>query len=221
MNKLLKFTSISLLASMYLHAGGKYINIPAYATVASVINQQYTNMYFGGAINRIGTAVSSQAEACNACTYDKENQTGTKGTTKLIEWGGGGHTYSAIGIVGYELNEYIAIDTRFTTSLSSLKIKDHKPIDYSNAAIYLKPQYKFGNSAIYGLVGYGASSVNFMDSDTVKKGLQYGAGASYGVSDNFSLFADYTKVQNGDSSISEATTLEGVDSINFGLIFRP
>jgi len=221
MKTLMKFASVSLFASAYLHAGGKYVSIPAYSTVKSVIDQQYTNLYFGGALNRVGTKVASQAEVCTGCTYDIKEQKGTKGSKKTIEWGGAGHTYSAVGIAGYEINDYLAIDSRYTKSLSSIKIKDHKPIDYSNAAIYLKPQYKLGDATMYGLLGYGASSVDFMKSDTVKKGLQYGAGASYAISNNFSLFADYAKLQNGTSHISQATTLDGVNSVNFGLVFRP
>jgi len=80
---------------------------------------------------------------------------------------------------------------------------------------------KFEVGSVYGLIGYGISKIDFMGESTTAGGIQYGAGGTFNISDELAAFADYTKLYGGGKKISEATTMNGIDSINAGIIYRP
>jgi opacity protein-like surface antigen len=109
---------------------------------------------------------------------------------------------------GYKYNDYIGAELRYTQNVSKIEYDpgntviaaiDDYPADFTNVGIYLKPSYPIGNFSLYGLVGYG--SVTFTNlpqntDDRTEGGFQWGAGASYNITDCISIFADYTNVYN-------------------------
>ncbi|SFV60595.1 putative outer membrane protein OmpA [hydrothermal vent metagenome] len=97
------------------------------------------------------------------------------------------------GLIGYNYNNYLAIEGRVSKSLFK---EDYA--DISNYAIFAKPQYKFideerdncedGYTTIYALIGYGVTKVEGTDgktpgyrgeSITDDSGFQWGLGISY------------------------------------------
>jgi len=135
---------------------------------------------------------------------------------------------------GYELNDYLAFEARWTVALEDFKFSElDTEIEYYNVALYLKPQYKMGDFSIYGLLGFGYSHfkgnggvVDDGDSD-----FQYGAGLSYKVTENLSVFADYTLLYDEDDSEPFRVHENGivpigrkcdvkVDSFNVGFTYR-
>jgi len=232
MKTLTKFLSIALIASSSLFAGGAFVPAaapapdaepvePAVAEIPNAPAEDEIKPYFGGAIGSSTSKVNSSATVCGGCQYDKVNQTSYKEADKTLNWGGEGDAATATALAGVEVNDFLAVEARLSKTISDYEIKDHKPISLTNAAIYLKPQYKFELATVYALLGYGVSKVDFMDKTTTANGFQYGAGASYDWSDEMSIFADYTKLVGSSEQISDATKLDSISSINAGVIFRP
>ena len=98
---------------------------------------------------------------------------------------------------GYQYNEYVALEGRYsfgfstdydqgiTTGLATYG-------DISSWGIYVKPMYPIGDFSIYGLLGYGGVMLSDVrNGDAYENGFQYGLGASYDVTENVSVFADY------------------------------
>jgi opacity protein-like surface antigen len=233
MKTLTKFLSLALIASGTLFAGGAFVPAPAttvpdaepvepaVAEIPTSVESQGFQPYFGGSLGSSSSTVHTSMSKCGGCEIDKVNQVTTKAPDKKETWGGSGDAATATALAGVEVNDFLAVEARLTKSISDYEIKNHKPISLTNAAIYLKPQYKFEAASIYGLLGYGVSKIDFMDKTTTVNGFQYGAGASYDWSDELSVFADYTKLVSSNQKISDYTKMDSVGSVNAGVIFRP
>jgi len=230
MKTISKFLSIALIASSTLFAGGPFVAAPepdvepvepAVAEIPETEPAKDIQPYFGGALGTSTADVDSQAKVCGGCTYDKYTQTTGKESDKLIKWGGSDDATTGMILAGVEVNDYLAVEGRITKAISDYEIKDHQPISLTNAAVYLKPQAKFEDFTLYGLLGYGVSSIDFMDENTKSYGFQYGAGGSYDIDDQLTAFVDYTKLMGSSKKISEATTLNSLSSVNAGIIFKP
>lgn len=113
---------------------------------------------------------------------------------------------------GYQFNQYLALEGRYTFSLSDHSLTDNlndggdwdDEIDLSNIALYLKPMYAIGNVSVYGLLGYG--KVERKDDDDPRGDwddscFQWGAGVQYAVTDNFLIFADYTQWHDSEDEV--------------------
>ncbi len=230
MKTITKLMGIALIASSALFAGGPFVAAPepdvepvepAVAEIPETKPEPSIKPYFGGALGTSSADVDSKAKVCGGCQYDKLNQTTSKSADKIINWGGSDSATNGMILGGVEVNDYLAVEARITKGISDYEVKDHKPISYSNAAVYLKPQAKFENFTVYGLLGYGISSIDFMGKNTKKSGFQYGAGGSYDINDQLAAFADYTQLMNSSKKISDATTLGSISSLNIGLIYKP
>ena len=232
MKTLSKLLSVAVIASGCLFAGGAFIPTPApepdvepvepaVAEIPETKPAKDITPYFGGAIGTSNGTVKSQAKVCGGCQYDKLNQTTSKAPDKILNWGGSDSATNAMALAGVEINDNLAVEGRITKAISDYEIKDHKPISYANAAVYLKPQAKFEDFSVYALLGYGISSIDFMGKNTKASGFQYGAGGSYDIDDQLSVFADYTQLMGSSKKISEASTLNSIDSVNAGIIFKP
>jgi len=100
--------------------------------------------------------------------------------------------------LGYDFNEYLAIEGRYTASIGDMQyeawnIDEDKDYDMSNVALYLKPQINMGTFGLYGLVGYGQTTFDNGSSYSVD-GLQYGAGINVNATENVQLFVDYRRL---------------------------
>ncbi len=232
MKTILRLVGIAAIASSALFAGGAFVPEPTQPDVEPVepaiaeipeTKPEESNIqpYFGGALGTSSAKVHSEAKVCGGCQYDKLNQTSSKAPDKILRWGGSDDSSSVMALAGVELNDFLAVEGRLTKSVSDYEIKDHKPISFTNTALYLKPQYKFELGSIYGLLGYGISKIKFMGDTTTSSGFQYGLGGSYNINDELSAFADYTKLYDGGKKISKATTMGEVSTFNLGLLYQP
>lgn len=100
--------------------------------------------------------------------------------------------------VGYNFNENFAVEGRYTTTLGDVSVEkwgmdEDRSWDMSNIAIYLKPQYKMSMVTLYGLLGYGQTTLDDGTSYSVD-GIQYGLGLSADVNENVELFVDYRRL---------------------------
>jgi len=233
MKTISKIMGIAIIASSALFAGGPFVAAPqpdvepvepAVAEIPQTTAPEPESTikpYFGGGLGTSSADAKSSAKVCGGCQYDKLNQTTSKSSDKIINWGGSDSATNGMILAGVEVNDYLAVEARITKGISDYEIKDHKPISYSNAAVYLKPQAKFENFTVYGLLGYGVSSIDFMGKNTKEGGFQYGAGGSYDITDQLAAFADYTQLMSSSKKISDATTLGSISSVNLGIIYKP
>ena len=103
---------------------------------------------------------------------------------------------------GYQFNEYIALEGRYTFGMSM----DYAPGntgylssdydgDFSSWGIYVKPMYPIGDFSVYALLGYGGVMLSKLEGgDAYEGGFQWGLGAQYAVTESIIVFTDYVKL---------------------------
>lgn len=163
-----------LFSSTFAIAGGDIAPIQPYVETPAIEASPTLSGFYAGL-----------AYSCLHLTQDTPDETTTA-------WSG------ASVSVGYDYNQYLAIEGRYTTSINDVKyeawnIDEDKSWDMSNVAIYLKPQYSFGIIGAYGLIGYGQTKFDNGTSYT-ENGLQYGAGLTATINENVQLFVDYRRL---------------------------
>ncbi len=96
---------------------------------------------------------------------------------------------------GYTFNEYVAVEGRYTTSIS-----DEHWVELSGWSLFVKPQYPvMEDFNIYALLGFGGvtmDAVNNSGVDVDDTGFQWGLGLSYDITENITVFGDYTNLAN-------------------------
>ena len=118
---------------------------------------------------------------------------------------------------GYQYNEYVALEGRYSFGFSTdydqgITSGLDTYGDISSWGIYVKPMYPIGDFSIYGLLGYGGVMLSDVrNGDAYESGLQFGLGASYDVTENVSVFADYVWLYD-DTGFDYRAQLEDVDS---------
>ncbi len=120
-------------------------------------------------------------------------------------------------LAGYNINEYLAAESR-----ASISIANDDNINFKSIGIYLKPQYNlYDDLSIYSLLGFGrtsAQSALTYETDAAKTSFQLGFGADYKLPNNFKFFADYTfmgtdkkaKYKNNPASIKTGAFTSGI-----------
>jgi len=108
---------------------------------------------------------------------------------------------------GYKFNQYIAVEGRYWFGLgdsNALGWTGGVPGDVTvdSWGIYVKPMYPVTDAFdIYALLGYGGSDItidNVSGRNFEADGFSWGLGAAYDVTENVSVFLDYTEVINND-----------------------
>ena len=125
-------------------------------------------------------------------------------------------------LAGYNFNEYIAVEGRFSQTLGDLSV-DNGPDsgDLSNVALYVKPQYMLANQfTLYGLLGYGQVTFDNTLSDLSEEGFQYGAGISMMATDDIGFYVDYTRLYDDDSFDTLISKDITVDAVNVGVHYN-
>lgn len=143
----------------------------------------------------------------------------------------------AMILAGYQYNQYLAIEGRYTRDISDVEYKqgrtnnpDYKdyPTDFSNIAVYIKPIYPIGNFSIYGLLGYGEVTLNNLplgdtsvSADRAEDGLQWGVGASYSLTNNILFFIDYVQMYDDQGFDYRAMDVDITsDAYTFGINYK-
>ena len=140
---------------------------------------------------------------------------------------------------GYQYNSFVAFEFRYWMSFGDGDYtisSNYPPLypapagsyeDFDAWGLYLKPMYPVNNAlSVYALLGLSGVSVTgepgwdlLDDSD-----FSWGLGASYAVTPNILLFADYTSLYDGTIDYygfdSESTQDSSADSINVGVSYR-
>jgi len=142
--------------------------------------------------------------------------------------------------VGYNFNEYIAVEGRYWFGLETgIDLIDDTAnsvlsLDQSvdSWGIYVKPQYPVTEAFnIYALLGYASSEYEVSNSsvavnpETDLDGFSWGIGAAYNFSESVSVFVDYVSLyddNNDYNTIYDTTgTLDDtLSTVNFGVTYN-
>ncbi len=132
--------------------------------------------------------------------------------------GGYDEDFSSVMIqAGYKFNSYFAVEGRYWFGLDDVTVAGFADvIDAPDAwGIYAKPIYPVTDSLdIYGLAGYADVDLNgFTDRNT--DGFSWGLGASYEITETFSVFADYVALVDDTIAFRDVN----IETINVGVSY--
>ncbi len=164
-----------------------------------------SGFYIGGAYSFVNSEMDYQADEYH---YDE----------LYYQWGGTyDRDYDAFMLqAGYQFNQYVAIEGRYWNSISQrsqdywYRYPDQETQDngewsdgeFEAWGIYVKPMYPVTEALnVYALLGYGnveSDDEYWGDTALDENGFQWGLGASYGITENVSLFLDYVQLCNGE-----------------------
>ena len=207
-NTVRKLLGVSLLQSI-LFAGGSVA--PEVMKDAPVVKNTYNGAYIG-----MGRSKMSLVN----CLTDE--------------------TFSTKGIifqVGFNYNKYLAIEGRYTHHVGSVHYNHgskHQtnggvhmadyPTDFTNIAMYLKPQYSINNISFYALLGYGEvklTNIPIGDVDRAENGFQWGLGMRHKLTDDLSVFFDYVNMYDAKGFDSRARNADiEADTWTIGLSYK-
>ena len=122
---------------------------------------------------------------------------------------------------GYEFSPYIAVEGRYSTSVTAEDF-----IERDSWGIYLKPQYPVSNvMSVYALLGYGGMTldgIGGVNASLDDNGFQWGIGASYDVADSVAIFVDYVSIANNMTADSFPAASLDIDSqaVTVGVTYK-
>ena len=121
---------------------------------------------------------------------------------------------------GYNFNEYVAVEGRYTTAIS-----DEDRVEMSGWSLFVKPQYPVTEDFnIYALLGFGGVTMDGVNGYTVDvddNGFQWGLGASYDFTENVSIFFDYTNLaSNMDGVYWDGASEVDADAFTLGVTYK-
>ncbi len=185
--------------SSFCVAGGDFETVEPVMVVPVEVEEELNGFYLG-----LGLSAISSRDA--AVSMDIFNVTTGQGRLGNISF-----------FTGYNFNEYIAVEGRYTTTFTNEDF-----VEMSGWSLFVKPQYPVSeNFSVYGLLGFGgvtmdpASLLNVNVDDTT---FQWGIGASYLATDHISVFIDYTSLANDmDGTYGNRVTQVDADAITIGV----
>ncbi|QOR62632.1 outer membrane protein [Sulfurovum sp. ST-21] len=119
---------------------------------------------------------------------------------------------------GYNFNTYMALEGRYTTSVSQ-----EDRVEMEGWSLFVKPQYPLDESfSIYALLGFGnvtLNGVNGINIDVDDTGFQWGVGMSYLIMEDLSLFTDYTSLGNDMDGFYDGASKADADAVTVGVTY--
>jgi len=122
--------------------------------------------------------------------------------------------------VDYKFNPYISVEGKYNVSLGNTDMDNYlKSAKVSVLSFFVKPMYPIAPEMdIYALLGYSSVDASYSTNlFSLNEGsFAWGAGASYDMTEEFAVFAEYTQFYND--------TLNGfnhvIDSFNIGVTYK-
>jgi len=126
---------------------------------------------------------------------------------------------------GYDFNQYIAVEARYTTTIS-----DEDIVEMSGWSLFVKPQYPVTEDfTIYALLGFGGVTVDGINAirpvNVDDSSFQWGLGVSYSLKNatdyNIEIYADYTSLAKDMDGVYWNGDLQtSVDALTVGVVYR-
>ena len=128
-----------------------------------------------------------------------------------------GYTLTA----GYTLIHYMAIEARITQSFSAESTENKLGNNFLNFGLYLKPSILLTHElTLYGLFGYGNSTMDVKGTETIKSHSQWGTGVKYKIDEKVNLFCDYTHYYTGKGFNTPSQNNDvSLGSVNLGVTY--
>ena len=183
--------------SSFGFAGGDVVPV-----VVPVDEVDESSFYLGLAV----TAVSTRDSDMDMEFFDTEYGQDRLGNFSLL--------------AGYNFNEYIAVEGRYTTSFTHEDL-----VEMDGWSIFAKPQYPINEAfSIYALLGFGGVILDGADGaavDVDDSDFQWGIGMSYLFVEEASIFIDYTSLANEmDGSYYNGALQVDADAITIGINYQ-
>ena len=128
--------------------------------------------------------------------------------------------------LGYNFNKFFAVEARYTTSLDDVNYKtwnvdkDLEDSSMSNIGVYLKPKFSVAGFGVYGLVGYGQTTLDDGKTSAKESGLQYGIGTDFTFM-HVDMFVDYRRLYDGEDFDNTAAKQDvAVNSFTLGVNYK-
>ena len=144
---------------------------------------------------------------------------------------------------GYKINKYIAIEGRYWIGMGDSEESyidgfydgpdkivmggDERSgySDFDALGIYVKPMFPVTEQIdIYGLLGYADFTIDYDGDEWSENGFSWGLGASFDITNNLSVFADYVVLYDDSETEYEGEDKlewsEKIDTWNFGLTYK-
>ncbi|MEA3418050.1 MAG: porin family protein [Campylobacterota bacterium] len=147
-----------------------------------------------------------------------------------IEWengvpSGADRVGAFVLLAGYDFNQYVAVEGRYTKSFTE---EGDDPTKMDAWSLFVKPQYTFdeSNFKIYALLGFGGVTMEGrlpgFPTDVDDTGFQWGLGAAYSLrGEAVSIFIDYTVLANDMEGIFwNGDTEADADAITAGVTYK-
>jgi opacity protein-like surface antigen len=220
------FLLLLTVASAMAFAGGEIAPVEPMVVAPAVVASPI-KFYVGGGYSRVdvdGSGIGTQIYQDYALTAIPT---------------GVAHNYNMDGnnfllLAGVKFNEYFAVEGRYSNSFKDSSYTytadnnttsgDLSGGKIESYGIYAKPMYPVTEQIdVYGLLGYANVNIDGDGGNLMNDGdFSWGAGASYEITNNFSVFADYVRLY--DDTVSDTgSVMNGdkvkVDSVNVGLIY--
>jgi len=131
---------------------------------------------------------------------------------------------------GYKINPYIALEARYWLGLgdnawASIGDNSVQSVGELDAwGFYAKPMYPITESLdVYALLGWSKVTYEITNfpSDKDRDGFSWGAGFGYDISDNWSMFVDYTSVYDNDTENKKGWNVDDeMNVVSVGFNYR-
>ncbi|MEA3455983.1 MAG: outer membrane beta-barrel protein [Campylobacterota bacterium] len=126
---------------------------------------------------------------------------------------------------GYDFNQFVAVEARYTTDISNEDI-----VEMSGWSLFVKPQYPVSEDfTIYALLGFGGVTVDGIHPirpvHVDDNSFQWGLGISYSLKNaidyNIEIYADYTSLAKDMDGVYWNGDLQtSVDALTVGVAYR-
>jgi hypothetical protein len=126
-------------------------------------------------------------------------------TTVILK---GANPLAAIGKVGYNITENIAIEGRAGLGVKKDTIGSETSEIDNLAAVYIKPNVNVThNINLFGLLGYGKVKQTLINESIVTSGASYGVGAAYNLNSTWAVVADAVRYAKEDNNRVDAYSI--------------
>jgi len=193
--------------SRFVVAGGDLKEVePAVTPVVPMVEEDRSGLYTGLALS----AVSTRDASVSMDFFNVKSGQDRLGNISVL--------------AGYNFNNYIAVEGRYTTTLT-----EEDAVEMDGWSLFVKPQYPVNEDfSVYALLGYGGVTLDHVSgyaspaiTDVDDTGFQWGFGMSYAITENFDIFLDYTSLATDMDGVYWNGALQtDVDAITLGVIYN-
>ncbi|MDQ1325702.1 MAG: hypothetical protein QG564_826 [Campylobacterota bacterium] len=216
MKKITASIVATLAMNAFAFAGGDIAPVEPEVTVPEVVESTPGAFYVGLGYSYVNANIDSFGVLTNDLALVDYQESGELDVS----------ADSVLFLAGYNFNQYFGLEGRYSMNVSDLEfegddVDGEVDGDVTNIGIYLKGMYPVTEEFnVYALLGYGQVKYEVEDMDLSESGFQWGLGASYAVTENIGVFADYTRLYDDEGFDGELLDTDiMVDSVNVGVTY--